>query len=135
GGQNPTHSPPRRGGVARSDGVVGFEVRKTTPPRRSRVVPSFTGGQSSTHSPPRRGGVARSAGVVGFEVRETTPPRQRRVVPSLAGGQNLTHSPPRRGGVARSDGVVKLTAIKARSSVQASRAADSSRPPARTASA
>src|SRR5690606_33958563 len=56
GGQSHALSPPRRGGVARSDGVVRFQIRrKTTPPRRRRVVPSFAGGQSHTHSPPRRG--------------------------------------------------------------------------------
>src|SRR5690606_28444331 len=73
--QTPFLSPPRRGGVARSDGVVGFEAPKwcrpgaAGPPVRDTVAscPPQRGGQTPFLSPPRRGGVARSDGVVGFE--------------------------------------------------------------------
>src|SRR5690606_41537343 len=50
GGQNQTPSPPRRGGVARSDGVVGFETPQATtvrdtaascPPSQEGKIKSF----------------------------------------------------------------------------------------------
>src|SRR5690606_28128483 len=45
-------SPPRRGGVARSAGVAGFQVRRrTTCPRHRRVLPSSTRRARSTNSP------------------------------------------------------------------------------------
>src|SRR5690606_12737756 len=46
-----THSPPRRGGVARSAGVVGFEA--AGPPVRDTVAscPPRRGGQSRQHIP------------------------------------------------------------------------------------
>src|SRR5690606_32872950 len=57
--RNSSFSPPRRGGVARSDGVVEFESI-AGPPVRDIVAscPPQRGGQVLTLSPPRRGGVA-----------------------------------------------------------------------------
>src|SRR5690606_19413751 len=66
GGQNPTRSPPRRGGVARSAGVVGFTRRRTTRPRHCRVLPSSTRRAESNAFPSssRRGGAQRRGGGV-----------------------------------------------------------------------
>src|SRR5690606_40931312 len=59
--------PPRRGGVARSDGVVGLRPPQDHPSATlSRPALLHEEGRVMTPSPPRRGGGARSEGVGGL---------------------------------------------------------------------